>query len=137
MFPKPKNDNETLDMYMSRCRLYLSIFKTVLQNKIQINKLICRKIDLFNEPNIHWIINEPDYNIKLIADTFVNKLQCYYDRQDNICYFSVPANVLCPFTITPLTKVIRILEYGGYNMSPLNWIRLSYRTFIESTIKNI
>lgn len=135
MFPLKREDNEPIKMYINRCRMYLNAFKALLQQKIQYNKLICRKEDLFNEPNIHWTITEPDYNVKLIADTFINQLQCYYDRQDNICYFSIPANVLCPYTTTPLSKVIRILEYGGYNMSPLNWIRLSYRIFIEYTIE--
>ena len=137
MFPKKRDNNETIDMYMSKCKLYLSAFKIILQSKIQINKLLSRKNILFSEPNIHWTIKDDNYNIKLITDTYVNQLQCYYDRQDDICYFSLPTNTLCPYTTTSLNKVIRILEYGGYNMSPLNWIRPSYRQFIESTMKKL
>lgn len=134
--PIKKDTNESKDSYITKCNLFLHVFKQILQSKLQQNKLLCRQEDLFNEPNIKWRIDKSDYNILLIANTFINQLQCVYDNQDEICYYTVPIGILCPYTSTSLIKVIRILEYGGYNLMPLNWIRSSYRQFVESTTIN-
>lgn len=134
IFPIKKKDNESTKLYISKCRMYLTIFKQILQGKIQNNKLVCRKEDLFNEPNIHWRIDKAEYNINLIINTFINQLQCYYDSYDNVCYYMLPNNIRCPYTTTNLNKVIRTLEYGGQNMPPLAWIRPSYQQFVNVII---
>ena len=131
LVPIKRDTNESISSYINSCNLYLYVFKQILQNKLQRNKILCRKEDLFNEPSIKWTITESNYNIFLIVNTFINQLQCQYDTKENVCYYVIPLSVKCPYTVTSLNKVMRILEYGGYNMMPLNWIRSSYKEFTE------
>lgn len=132
LVPIKRDTNESITSYVNSCNLYLYVFKQILQNKLQRNKLLCRKEDLFNEPNIKWTIDESDYNILLITNTYINQLRCQYDTKEDVCYYVVPIGILCPYTTTTLNKVMRILEYGGYKLMPLFWIRNSYREFVET-----
>ena len=137
LVPNKRDTNESINSYINNCNLYLYVFKQILQNRLQKNKLLCRQEDLFNEPNIKWTIEEPKYNVLLIVNTFINQLRCEYDSREDVCYFVVPIGILCPYTSTSLNKVIRILEYGGHNIMPLYWIRSSYSQLVESTTNKV
>lgn len=130
--PISKRLDESIPDYVSRCMSWLPDFKRCLRNCIVTDKLECRKISLFQQPCIHWVINNPNYNIRNIIELFINSLQCLYDNHDGYCYYAVPKKLRCPYTVVPLDTVIRILEYGTDTMVPLYWIRPSYRHFTKT-----
>ena len=134
VLPIKKQDDESIEFYMAKCRLLLYTFKQLLLNNIQNGKINSRTEVLYNESAIIWTIENTNYDIRSILTTFINNLSCYYDSYDSVCYFTVPKNIKCPYTKTDLNIVIRILEYGGEKLSPLYWIRPTYTQFIESTI---
>lgn len=134
IIPVKPNINESVNEYINKCSLWLLSFKRYLRKYINPNKLECRKRLLFQQPNIKWIINSPNYDIVSILNLYISKLQCFYDNFEGRCYYMVPHTIRCPYTASTLNNVIRTLEYGGGNMPPLYWIRPSFREFIESTV---
>ena len=131
--PQSRKINEKSNTYINKCNIWLISFKRLLRNKINRNKLLCRKQLLLHQPNIQWTITDSDYDILLIVNSYVNHLQCFYDSQNDRCYYEVPKYIRCPYTVTSLDTVIRTLEYGGATMAPLYWIRPTFAEFIKIT----
>lgn len=135
VIPIKRKENEPVNSYIIKCNMWLISFKQILRQRIKKDKLLCRVRTLYNQPNIHWIIPpNHKYDIFLIVNLFINRLQCVYDSFESCCFYTVPNFIKCPYTVTPLNVVIRTLEYGTPNMTPLFWIRPSFRYFIESTV---
>lgn len=124
--------NEELSQYLSICKINLWVFKRILQNNIRKDKLDCRKQTLLKQHNIDWK-NTYNCNLYTILNIYINKLDCLYDRQSDRCYYAVSEFVKCPNTNTSLNTVIRTLEYGTTDMSPLFWLRQSVINFKEIT----
>lgn len=131
--PKTRKANEPISAYINRCNILLIVFKRILRNRINKNKLLCRKELLLRQPNIRWTITNSNYDILAIVNSYINHLQCFYDNHNNYCYYEVPKYVRCPYTTTPINTVIRTLEYGGTNIAPLCWIRPAFSEFVKST----
>ena len=131
--PKSRKVDEPINSYINKCNMWLIIFKRILKSRINKNKLLCRKQELLSQPNIQWTISNTNYDILLIVNSYVNRLQCFYDTQGNNCYYTVPKTIRCPYTLTSLDTVIRTLEYGGINMVPLCWIRPAFSEFVKIT----
>lgn len=135
IIPIKREENEPINSYVIKCNMWLISFKQILRNNIKRDKLLCRVSTLYSQPNITWVIPDANYDIFRIVNLFINRLQCFYDSFESCCYYMVPNIVRCPYTTTPLNVVIRTLEYGTPNMTPLFWLRPSFRYFIESTIR--
>jgi hypothetical protein len=134
IIPIEKENNETVSEYYNKCSIMLISFRQILRNHINVGKLDARKQLLLSQPNIIWKVNDLNFNILLIINQYINSLQCFYDKRENKCYYSVPNIVRCIYTNTSLNTVIRTLEYGGGDMPPLYWIRPSYTEFIKTTV---
>ena len=134
IIPIEKENNETVSEYYNKCSIMLISFRQILRNHINVSKLDARKQLLLLQPNIIWKINDLNFNILLIINQYINSLQCFYNKRENKCYYSVPNTVRCVYTNTSLNTVIRTLEYGGGDMPPLYWTRPSFAEFIKTTV---
>ena len=133
IIPIQRKIDEPVSSYVNYWSMQLIIFKRILKGRINKNKLLFRKQSLLNQPNIQWIITNNNYDIVSIVESYVNHLQCFYDGNNNNCYYTIPKTIRCPYTLTSLDTVVRTLEYGGTNMSPLCWLRPSFSEFVKST----
>lgn len=133
IIPVQRKVDEPVNSYINHWSIQLIVFKRMLKGRINKNKLLCRKQALLNQPNIQWTITSDNYDIVSIAYSYVNHLQCFYDNHSNNCYYEIPKTIRCPYTLTSLDTVIRTLEYGGTNMSPLCWLRPTFHEFVKST----
>ena len=132
MAPIKKETSEDIDVYISKCKLQLLMFKQELRNNINKPKLNVQKQKLFKLPCITWLINNPDnINMLQITSLYINSLYCYYDYHECRCYYKVSELIKCPNARNSLNQIIRIMEYGSIDAKPLFWLRKSYIDFIK------
>ena len=131
--PIKKETNEKVSSYISKCNMWLIVFKQILRQNINRQKLEVRKDILFKLPCLKWTVNSADdINMITIINLYINRLYCYYDYYECQCYYKVSDLIKCPNTKNSLNKVIRIIEYGTLDIQPLFWLRKSYYSFIEN-----
>ena len=130
-YPKTSDSSKSKRSYIFRCNVKLEVFKRILRKNMNIPKLDVRRDYLLNCELIEWT-NTFNMSVVQIVNTYINKLYCVYDANELKCYYTIPKGTKCPFSNTELDYVIRLLEYGNNELPPLNWIRHSYKQFIES-----
>lgn len=134
--PISKRLDETVPDYVQKCQSWLLQFKQILRTRMKLDKILCRRQLLYSQSCIQWVIPNNSYDIQLILITFIDKLQCAYDKHTGYCYFEVSKKVRCPYTVTPLDTVIRILEYGTDTLTPLYWLRPAYGYFTKTILSD-
>ena len=129
-FPKSRDNNEDLSLYVYSCKAAMSTFKMMLKNNINMPQMqriekILKNKDLLN------FTNKDRFSIQSVIQCYISSLACFYDAESDRCYYEISKILSCPNTTNNLQFVIRLIEFGNENIPPTNWVRHSYMKFCE------
>lgn len=132
--PYRKTEYETVSQYIGNCNLRLIVFKQILRKNLN-NIKINRRIDaICLQPNIQWIVPKEQINLLDIFNMYISNISCYYDNKEKCCYYECGRFIKSRYSITPISDIVRTIEYGGEHLLPLHWLTRSYAEFKEITI---
>ena len=106
----------TLDMY----RLKLLLRKNIISERW---KIIASKLNSLLHTDV---LTGPT-----ITDSYIQYLECRYDPSRNCCFYTVSPFRKVGKTRYNLAKIIRLCEYGNDTIPPTNWVRHTYREFVD------
>lgn len=134
--PFKKTTHESVSQYIGNCNLRLIVFKQILHKNLN-NVKINRRIDaVYLEPNIQWAVPKEQINLLDIFNIYISNINCYYDSKEECCYFECNKFIKSRYSTTPVSDIVRTIEYGGERLLPLHWLTRSYTEFKEITITN-
>ena len=121
-------ESDNIQLYTMKCQTDLSSFRIFLRSNFNNLrwKLVPEKLKKVSNIQLLRDIKPND-----IAIQYINSLQCRYDTSSGCCYYYVPDLVRCNGTTQSLNFVIRLIEYGNDDVTPMNWIRHSYIKFTD------
>lgn len=129
---------DDLSSYITACAFDLLLLQSILRNNINLTRwnTLTEKL-----PKCKHILIQNTHYFKAtkIPTQYISYLRCNYDNAAGQCYYSVPDNVRCIGTATPLNKVVKLIEYGNDLIPPFGWIRHSYvafKTRVMGDVKN-
>lgn len=121
---------ETLDNYKNKCQLDLYVFRGILQNNINLSKIKPFSDALMNCERIKRSDEKP-LDANQICQLFINYLNFRYDERLLKGYYTVSELLKAPHTWNSVPYVVKLMEFGFDDLSPLNWIRHSYLQFCD------
>lgn len=131
-YPKvfTSSEYEDLNNYKWKCMTDLYVFKGILQKNMNLSKLKTVSLALTNCEKVKLLDNE-NLDAAQICRLFISYLSFRYDNNLTKGFYTVSELVKCPHTRNSIPYIIKLMEYGFDDVSPLNWIRHSYLQFCD------